>query len=301
MRISVLLLFATIIFSCFLFSCSKDPLIEEIHKDTTVNGNNPPPYTGVSDDKITAYINKLYIDLLGRAPSATEITDNLGYLDQNGLSDASRDSLIQHLIVTKPYYVRLFSINSNEFLNGTDSAYIQYEIQLIQFVYYLDSINGNTLNLIYYTYELNRLYTLQNLTDDYMSGSVTMNKYFATFLDNYFYDQVNMGSENFVKGSFDDLFRRAPTDEELFQGVNIVNNSSGILFLQNGDSKGDYIKIVTTCDEFYEGLVKKTFEQLLLREPTSSEEGTYTTQLKNTLNYQQFEKTILKTSEYAGF
>ncbi|HYV95582.1 MAG TPA: hypothetical protein VE978_27655 [Chitinophagales bacterium] len=301
MRISALLLFATIISSCFLFSCTKDPVIEEIHKDTTLGNNNPPPYTGVSDDKITAYINKLYIDLLGRAPTSNEITDDLQYLDENGLSDASRDFVIQQLIISKPYYTRLFSINANEFLNGTDSLTVEYQILLLQYFYDIDSAAGNTYNLIYYTYELNRLYELQNLTANYMSGSITMNEYYAVFINNYFYDEVNMGSENFVKGSFDDLFRRAPTVDELMQGVNIVNNGAGILFLQNGDSKGDYIKIVTTCDAFYEGLVKKTFEQLLLREPTSAEEGTYTTQLKSTLNYQEFEKTLMKTSEYAGF
>ena len=134
-----------------------------------------------------------------------------------------------------------------------------------------------------------------------MNGNITMNEYYSVFINNYFYDQVNMGTENFVKGSFDDLFRRAPTAVELVQGENIVNNVAGILFLQNGDSKGDYVTIVTTCDEFYEGLVKKTFEQLLLRDPTSAEEGTYTTQLKNTLNFQQFEKSLMKMDEYAGF
>src|ERR1043165_7050216 len=157
MRISALLLFATIIASCFLFSCSKDPSIEEIHKDTTINNNNPPPYSGVSDDKITAYINKLYIDLLGRAPTTNEITSNLNYLDANSLSDESRDSVIQQLIITKLYYSRLFLINSNEFLNGTDSLSVEYEIQLFQFLYNLDSASGITTYLIYYAYELNRL------------------------------------------------------------------------------------------------------------------------------------------------
>jgi len=301
MRFSAFVLLATIIFSCFLFSCKKDPSIEEIHKDTTLNNNNPPPYTGVSDDKITAYINKLYIDLLGRAPTTTEITSNLNYLDQNALTDASRDTVIQHLITTRTYYNRLFYINANEFLNGTDSAAIQDEVYALQFFYYLDSLAGNYGNLIYYTYELNRIYTLQSITNNWMNGTITMNEYYAAFINNYFYDQVNMGTENFVKGSFDDLFRRAPTADELLQGKNIVNNVAGILFLQNGGSKGDYVTIVTTCDEFYEGLVKKTFEQLLLRDPTSDEEGTYTIQLKNTLNFQQFEKALMKTSEYAGF
>lgn len=301
MRFSAVVLLGTIISSCFFFSCMKDPIIEEIHKDTTINNNNPPPYTGVSDDKITAYINKLYIDLLGRAPTGTEITTSLNYLDENGLAEASRDTVIQHLIKTKTYYDRLFYINANEFLNGTDSTAIKDEILLIEYIYYLDSVAGNYGTLIYYTYELNRLYWLQTISANWMNGTIPMNEYYAAFINNYFYDQVNMGTENFVKGTFDDLFRRAPTVEELMQGENIVNNVAGILFLQNGGSKGEYVTIVTTCDAFYEGLVKKTFEQLLLRDPTSAEEGTYTTQLKSTLNYQQFEKELMKTSEYAGF
>ncbi len=176
MRISALLLFATIISSCFFFGCSKDPLIEE-------------------------------------PPTSNEISNTLNYLDENGLSDTSRDSIIQHLIITKPYYTRLFYINANEFLNGTDSLTLEYEVQLIQYLYFIDSVSGNTSNLIYYSYELNRLYTLQDLTNNYMNGSITMNEFYATFINNYFYDEVNMGTENFVKGSFDDLFRKAPTVE----------------------------------------------------------------------------------------
>lgn len=300
MRLSAYIIFISVVSSFILNSCTKDAVVE-LHKDTTINGNNPPPFNGVSDDKIVAYINKMYIDLLGRAPTTDEITSNLNYLDANELSDAARDTVIQRLISTKSYYQRLFSINSSEFLNGVDSATIEQEVQLIQIVYYIDSLAGNYLNLIYYQYELNRLYALQNVTADYMNAVITMNEYYATFINNYFYDEVNMGTENFVKGSFDDLFRRAPTTDELTEGENMVNNIGAILFLQNGDSKGDYVRIVTTCDEFYEGLVKKTFQQLLLRDATSDEQGTYTVQLKNTLSYQQFEKTLMKTEEYAGF
>ena len=84
-----------------------------------------------------------------------------------------------------------------------------------------------------------------------MSGSTTISQYFAAFLDNYFYDQVNMGSENFVKGSFSDLFRRIPTASELTNAVTMVDNNPAILFMENGDSKGDFILIVTNNHEFY--------------------------------------------------
>ncbi|MCY7410733.1 MAG: hypothetical protein LH473_10695 [Chitinophagales bacterium] len=300
MRLYFLLLFTSLSTILLWSSCTKD-VIEEIHIDTTINGNTPPDYSGVSDDKIVAYINKLFIDLLGRAPTQDEINNGLTYLDENNLSDQSRDSVIGVLQSTPEFYERFFSINSNEFLNGVSGSDIAYEIALIQFVYELDSISGYTQNLVYYQQALNSLYALQNVSNDFMNQTISLNQYFATFINNYFYDQVNMGSENFVKGSFDDLFRRAPTDDELANGVDMVNNLPAFLFLQAGGNKGDYINIVTTTDEFYGGIVIKTFNQLLLRDPTSSESGTYTSSLKISGDFLSFEKELMKTSEYAGF
>jgi hypothetical protein len=300
MRFYLLVILISLSSTLLWNSCTKD-ITEELHLDTTINGNNPPDYSGVSDDKITAYINKLYIDLLGRAPTTEEINSGLTFLDENNIDDASRDSVIRNLQNSDEYYERLFSINSSEFLNGVSMPDIEYEIALIQFVYELDSISGNTYNLIYYQAALNSLYALQNLSSDFKNKSVSLNEYFKIFINNYFYDQVNMGSENFVKGSFDDLFRRPPTVSELASGVAMVDNAPSILFLQAGGNKGDYMNIVTTTDEFYEGIVIKMFFQLLLREPDSGEASKNTSELKLSGDLLMFQRKVMKSSEYAGF
>ncbi|MEO6166797.1 MAG: hypothetical protein ABIO98_04700 [Chitinophagales bacterium] len=275
--------------------------MEELHIDTTITNNAPPPYSGVSEVQLTNYINRLYIDLLGRAPTQNEIENSVEYLESRALSDQAKDTLIQELMNTEDYYHVFFTLTSADFINAADSAAIVYEIEVIKFVHYVDSLNGNTQNFIYYQYELNRLYRLQNITVSFRNGSASLNEYFAAFLDNYFYDQVNMGTENFVKGSFSDLFRRSPTQSELITAVTMVDNNPAILFTQDGDSKGDFITIVTTNHEFYEGLVIKAYSQLLLREAISQEltEGTAT--LQESKDYPAFQKQLMKTDEYAGF
>jgi hypothetical protein len=300
MRFTIVFFLSGLMLSSAWWGCKKQDA-NDIHIDTVISNNNPPPYNGVSDVQITTYINKLYIDLLGRAPSQEEIESGLNYLQLYDLKEEARDTLIQQLIETPAYYKRLFDLNSADFINGADSADISYEIQLISFLYYLDSLNGNEENFIYYQYELNRLADLQNVTTGFMNGEVTLNDYFAAFLNNYLYDQVNMGSENFVKGSFSNLFRRSPTTSELASGVGMVDNVPSILLLQSGTSKGDFIRIVTNCDEFYEGLVLKTYEQLLLRDPSSEEMSNGTAQLEQSNDFPEFEKTIMKSIEYAGF
>ncbi len=300
MRFYPLILFAGLLSCSVWFGCGKN-LTEDIHIDTTIVNNEPPPYSGVSTVQVTNYINKLYIDLLGRAPSQSELSSGTDYLVSNHLSDTAKDSLIQQLMERYEYYQVLFTTTSADFINAADSAAIAYQIQVIKLIYYVDSLDGNYGNFIYYQYELNRLYRLQQITQQLMSGSTTISQYFAAFLDNYFYDQVNMGSENFVKGSFSDLFRRIPTASELTNAVTMVDNNPAILFMENGDSKGDFILIVTTNHEFYEGLVNKAYNQLLLRDATSQELTDGTAGLKLSNDYPAFQKQLMKTVEYAGF
>ncbi len=300
MRFSPLILFAGLLSCSVWFGCDKN-LTEDIHIDTTISNNDPPPYTGVSAVQITNYINKLYIDLLGRAPGQAELSAGIDYLIDHDLSDSAKDTLIAQLMDQKEYYKVFFSTTSADFINAVDSATIDYQIQIIKLIYYVDSLDGNSGNFIYYQYELNRLYRLQDITHHFMTGTVTINEYFAAFLDNYFYDQVNMGSENFVKGSFSDLFRRIPTESELTNGVTMVDNNPALLFMKDGDSKGDYISIVTTNHEFYEGLVIKAYSQLLLRDATSQELTIGTSSLELSNDYPAFQKQLMKSIEYAGF
>lgn len=185
--------------------------------------------------------------------------------------------------------------------NGIDTVDINDEItQFYTFIYY-DSINGYTQNLPYYYAELLRFNNLNTCVDDLKNGSISIREFYRRFLDNYFYDQVNMGTENFVKGSFDDLFLRAPTTSELQYAGSMVDGASTTLFDQSGTSKGDYEIIMVNSPEFIEGFIRKCYLQYLLRNPTSGEMGLETQLLNTSLDWKTMIKKLVSTDEYAGF
>lgn len=300
-RILYLAFIFTLSSAIFFSSCKKDPLLIDNHLDTTITGNEPPPYNGISELQIKLYINKLYVDLIGRQPTTVELDDNFTYLKSNNLSANSRGVLADQLLTNSDFYNRLFDLTSADMTNGIDTVDINDEItQFYTFIYY-DSINGYTQNLPYYYAELLRFNNLNTCVDDLKNSSISIREFYRCFLDNYFYDQVNMGTENFVKGSFDDLFLRAPTTSELQYAGSMVDGASTTLFDQSGTSKGDYEIIMVNSPEFIEGFIRKCYLQYLLRNPTSGEMGLETQLLNTSLDWKTMIKKLVSTDEYAGF
>jgi hypothetical protein len=81
----------------------------------------------------------------------------------------------------------------------------------------------------------------------------------------------------------------------------MVDGVSTQLFLVDGNSKLDFIDIVTHDTEFYEGLVIGNYRTLLARNPSSVEMDSLTQALEATSDLQDMQKQIFKSKEYAGF
>ena len=287
--------------ACGQTACRKDPVVQILHSDTTVTGNHPPNYTGVPTIKVQLYVNKLYVDMLGREPTATELQTATDQLIAQQLTSGARGQVVDQLFGDTSYYRRLYELTSADFLNGSGNTQIDESTAQFQLALYLDSLNADTLYDFVYRAELDRLGKLKSATQDLTTNAIDVNEYYRRFLDNYLYDQINMGSENFVKASFDDLFRRQPTTAELAAGVSMLDNAPGVLLLTDGNNKGDFMNIVTHADAFYEGLSRKIYLQLLLREPQSEELGAAVALVKPSADYKALQKQILTSTEYAGF
>jgi hypothetical protein len=282
-------------------SCKKDPIVQTIHSDTTITGNQAPNYTGVPTLSIQLYVNKLYVDLLGREPNATELQTHTNSLITQNLSAAVRSQIVEQLLADSLYFGRLFDLTSADCTNGVGRTQINDMINLYTYVAYLDSLNGNTQYLFYYYYEIDRLTKLKTAGKDLFMNLIDINEFYRRFLDNYFYDQVNMGSENFVKAAFDDLFRRPPTEAELASGILMVDGGASSILLVDGSSKANFMEIVTHADAFYEGLARKTYLQMLLREPDSQELASAIILIKPAGDFKALQTQILISNEYAGF
>jgi len=286
---------------CWVPVACKKVVHEVVHKDTLIQVNQPPDYDAVSTLQLENYLNKLYIDLNGREASSTELSSGVSYLRQYHLSAAARDTLIGNLMQDVAYDNRFYALTAADFLNGADSSTVQQEYDLLVYVRQLDSLNSNTQNILYDDYEISRLQPLLTAKQDLRHGLITLHEYYYRFANNYLYDQVNMGAENFVKGSFDDLFLRAPTASELSSGEAMVNGSPATLFQQDATSKAGYLSIVTNGNEFLQGLIRKAFKQYLLRDASTAETSQGLQMLSTNFNYKEYLKTLLASDEYAGF
>lgn len=282
-----------------ILSCTKKQEVTS-YQDLTVTGNNPPAGNGVTEIQIQAYVNRLYIDLLGRIPMTPELNTNTATLKANPFSDSARLVVIKKLYSSDNYYKRFFQLTSARILNATDSSTIAAEIQLYQSQLAIYKQEGDlfTSNLI--QIELQKLTDLQNAYIDYESQKININGFMARMINNYFFDQINMGSENFVKASFEGLLFREPTTTELARGVHMVDGQPDQVLLADGTSKGDFIKIITNCQEFNQGIIIEAYTRFLLRKPTSGEIAQGMQLLKNN-NVQDLYSSLLKTKEYAGF
>jgi len=281
--------------------CKKDPIIEELHQNKIIEGNEAPPYSGVSTLQIENYVNKLYIDLVGREPNDAELDADVAVLKSDDLGEAARIQLIDKLQSQYAYYKRYSESTGARLLNGIDSAETNETLVLYLALIQMAYQQGDTLLAYLLEYQYDQFDKLHVATSEYASGAIDINEYFKRYILNPFYDEINMGSQNFVLACFENLFFRFPTASELTEGVKMVDGTSTQMFLEDGNSKQDFVDIVTCTTEFYEGLVIEAYRSLLSRDPTSYEMDSLTQALEQSSNLKAMQKQVLKSQEYAGF
>lgn len=280
-------------------NCKKQEITT--YENLVIDGNKPPNYDGVSEIQIEVYVSKLYIDLLGVQATQAEMTSGVTYLKNNELRMGARDTLISQLLVKDAYYDRLYTNAKAKFIEGINDFQLNQEIATYNFIINLLLANGDTFDAQITEIIRNKLVTLRDADSLYKNNSITINQFYATFCDNIVYDDINMGSLNFVQACFENYFLRQPTASETTMGVEMIDGDSRIILLQNGNSKDDFIRIITQSQEFYEGLVRENYRGFLARDPSSLEAHQATVPFKNSNDLAEMQKSILKTDEYAGF
>lgn len=281
--------------------------------ESLVPNNTAPYYAGIPTVKVENYVNRLYIDLIGREPLDVEMTRDVAFLRSKTLSMESRDSLINMLMfdVTPlpgdssyktAYYRRLYEIFKFRTLEGASDGAIYEEMGPIQFGITLDSLNGDSVAMQIKKAELQKYKNVLSIPILYRDNAVTINDVYARLLNNGIYDFINMNSFNFVRASFQDLYNRFPTEAEFTAAFTMVeNNQAQILFGKPGQNKGDLITILTNTPEFYEGMIRWAYRTYLAREAATAEVNTLIFDFVATKNFQNVQRQILKTDEYANF
>lgn len=284
-RISIL--FLSVFF--LITSCQKDEII--------VPDNTAPPDGTVSQLVIETYINKCYISLLGRKPTAQEETAAKATL-LDDLSVANRKAVLAPVLASTEYREKTFDTETIRLLT---LPYDPAEVQLWIDIYtdlLDDPLYAGFQNLL--LAEIERMETLQALPQQVAEGSVTRAQMHRTLIDNFFYDQLNMGSFNFVVSMYNHFLFRDPTDAETDAGIVMVDGFTSVAFYQNGDSKEDFINHFFASDDYHEGVVREVFLRHLFREPTTEEMNYHTVRYLNSGSFEELLKDVLSLDEYVG-
>jgi len=275
--------------------------------------NTIPDYNEVPTILVQNYVNRLFIDLIGREPVDEEMDSEVSYLEENDLSETARQSLVDKLMYDETflagdssynfaYFQRIYNAAKARMIDGASENIILEAHNLAFGQAYADSVNGN-----FTSYEINKttyekLQSVLDSKEELRTEEITIDELFRRLIDNSIYDQINMNSFNFVNASFDDLFYRYPTASEFENAYQIIDaNQAGLLFDQVAQNKAEYLQILTTTSEYHEGMINWAYLSLLSREPSSNEVFTVIGSFQNDLNFSAVQRSILIKDEYAGF
>ncbi len=273
-------------FGMLLFSCSKT---------VEYKNNIPPSNTEVTELQVSTYINRLYIGLLGRKASSLEFSDAKTILGARPeLSE--RTQLIEQLF-QEPEYKRNFVLRwRQDLIQGIDSATAARDAQLYTF-----QLQDSSMNPLFRAELENRIVRLQSLMMvnlDYQNGQIDWTGVIRRFLDNPYYDEINMGTENFVVSLFQHFLDRYPSGQELEDAKRMVDGLSGILFLQTGNSKSQCLDILLNSDAFLEGQIHRIHQSYLYRKATQTEVLSLLKSYKQSPSIQTIQKWVLGSDSY---
>ena len=272
-----------------IFSCTKA-------EQVIVGGNTHPIDPTIENTVIENYVNKLYISTIGREPTTIEFDANFETLRGANLSQESREEVIEGILNKEEYYNNLFKLESANILNGVDTAMINERFYLYK--YFL--MNSTGFDSIYIAYEFERLAVLKQALPELNAETITNTELYERMVNNIFFDEINMGTENFVVAMFQNFMLRYPTTAELESGKLMVNDNNSTLFFITGNGKNDFINIFFASDEYYTGQTSILFNRYLFRIPSSEESVNYSLDYMNSDDYKVLQKRILSTNEFIG-
>ncbi len=288
-----------------LASCKKE--------ETVFENNEIPPYSGVPTVLVQNYINRTFIDLIGREPTDLEMEAETVFLEENNLSVEARTQLINKLMTDQTfiegdssyyhaYHFKVYEDSKARFVEGASDAELNQRYGIIRNGAVIDSLNGDMQGYEQKMLEANKLLAVVDARIEYREGLIDLLEMYRRMTDNAIYDEINMGSFNFVNATFDDLYYRFPTESEFQVSFEIIeNNAPQMLFGQVAANEFEYMQVLLNNSECAEGVVIWATNALLSRNPTSQEAFNFGNTFYTSGDLQIVQRSIMISDEYAGF
>lgn len=274
-----------------LGACSKDRTL------VVVPNNQAPPDTLIPGIVLNTYVNKSYVALLGRKPSTLELSQDSSFLAVTNATKARRVLYIQRLMQAPQYKERLYEAARIDLLANLDTTEISFYIQIYKDLQAMQTLPGTKDEI---QREIDKLVLLQKIPQDLQNGTCNQIELHRRCILNPFYDEINMGSLNFILSVFEHFLQRKPTESEKTAAVKIVDGEYANLFGQEGAGKSTFVKIFLESGNYFEGEVVNLFERFLLRKPSPTEMAKFAVEYRSHKDYDKLLTEILTLDEYVG-
>lgn len=292
--------------SLLFASCTKS-------YDTLVDGNRPPNYGSIPTLKVDNYVNRLFIDFLGREATELERNDWVFKLKSNGLAYSTRDSLIRILqwdSTYRPgdssyrhaYSQRLYDISKARFLEGASDPDIGQAIGSLRFGITIARLEGDSVRVYANLDAISKYSNVLISRQRFRLQEIGYSEMVACMVNNPIYDGINMNSFNYVIASFDDVLRRNPTQDEFTRAYQIIEkNEPQEIFGVWAANKNEYAQALTQTDGFFEAQIRWSYYILVQREPSTKEMNQFLQPYLQNHRIEDVQRAIATTDEYAQF
>lgn len=300
-----LLLLAAVAFSFLLSSCKKETIV--------ISGNDPVSAFNISRIKIENYIQRVFIDVIGREPLEHEMAESLQRLQSDSLKRSTRMAIIYELMNDESpregegsyraaYILNLYNLAKIRCMEGVSDGYIESRINIVSFGALKDSLEGNWDGYYRKQNTIRKYRAVIDSREQLFDRKIKFHHVFGTMINNGIYDEINMNTFNFVRAAFDELLWRLPTEEEFSNSFEMVENElPSRLFDRIGSNKEDFVDILIHSPAMAEGLIIWAFQIYLNRAPTPLEIATFLPDFIQTGDIDFIISEIMVTDEYANF
>ena len=205
---------------------------------------------------------KLALLLLGRPLTNLELLSLQETVDSS--KTINKRTIVERIIGMSGFQLFVDDIFRSEYLQG--ALFDQIESSQLDFDL-LRVIHEQSDEYELYQLEYNRLDTLRKLILSLETERVNLKMLQKAYLNNYIYDKINMGDDNFISSTFQYILLRKPTGYELNEGKKMYHNSAcGVLLLNRGCNIDDYLNILLNSDHYLESQIRFWYQRLRHKE-----------------------------------
>lgn len=289
-----------------IYGCSKSD-------NDGINQRRIPRYDKISQLKVENYVNRMFIDLVGREPTDSELVANTAFLMADTLKISARTALAVRLQTdTTPLSTEGEGTYNNEYYTW---FYENYKARFFkefsddEFIAYIlddtkqDSARIETelgrekIHLV-----LERMRNILRSKELYQNHEMNIREMTAIFINNKMFDTINMKTANFIYGVFDNLFFRRPSPQEFNTSFDIIDyNQTRAFWGKAASNKDEYIDIIVNSNEFLNGMVDYVYLSLMARRANSIEMEYAVSKLAEDNDVARLQRQIIITDEYAQF